>query len=182
MADSFQSIVDPEATAAEAPALAGRVLRWLIDEHIVVGDRTDCILGDGGYAPGPAYVKATAAPDKYLLEMRTNRVEVVSTRTVFHNGALGFEIVCSSCGGRFEPPSGCWGDAVGEWYDGSGVGMLACSGCGAARAITDWQHDPPFGFGHVGFTFWNWPRLTEEFVSQVGKQLGHRVFVVLGKL
>jgi hypothetical protein len=54
MGDWFQTIVDPEATEAEAPALADRVLYWLIEERIVVGERTDCVLGDGGYAPGPA--------------------------------------------------------------------------------------------------------------------------------
>ena len=182
MGDWFQTIVDPEATEAEAPALADRVLHWLIDEQIVVGERTDCILGDGGYAPGPAYEKATGSHDKYLLATRTNGLEVVSTHTVFHNGGLGVDIVCWSCGGRFEPPNGLWGDAVGQWYQRNGPGMLACPGCGASRRITEWQHDPPLGFGNVGFTFWNWPKLTEEFVAAIGKRLGHRVQLVVGKI
>ena len=184
MGDWFQSIVDPETTEADAPAAADRVLRWLIDEQIVVGDRTDCTLGDGGYAPGRAYVKATGSSDPYLLATRTNGLEVVSTRTVFYSGGLGYElkIVCLSCGGRFEPPEGPWGDAVGEWYHRRGAGMLACPGCGAARPVTEWPHEPAFGFGNVGFTFWNWPNLTGEFVAAVGRQLRHRVFVVVGKV
>jgi hypothetical protein len=103
--DWFQSIVDPEAAEAEASALADRVLRWLVDEQIVASERIDCVLSDrGGYAPGPAYVKATGSPDAHVLQLRTNGLGVVSTRTVFHNGGLGFEIVCAACSGRFEPP------------------------------------------------------------------------------
>src|SRR5205807_10221013 len=143
--------------------LADRVLRWLIDEQIVVGNRTGCILGDSGYAPAAEYMKATGSPDEYLLATRTNGVEVVSTRTVFHNGGVGFEIVCSSCGGRFDPPTGLWGHAVGEWYDRSGPGMLACPGCGAKRQITEWCHDPLLGFGNAGFTCWNCPKLTDAY-------------------
>ena len=182
MGDSFQTIVDPAATEAEAPALADRVLCWLINEQVVARDRTNCVLGDGGYGPGSAYIKATESPDPHLLRSRTNGLEVVSTHTVFHNGGLGFDIVCLLCGGRFEPQQGVWGDAVSEWYNRTGPGMLACPGCGASRAITEWRHDPPIGFGNVGFTFWNWPTLQEQFVAAVGKQLGHRVFVVQGKL
>ena len=110
MGDWFQTIVDPEATEAEAPALCDRVLRWLVDEQIVVGERTDCILGDAGHSPGPAYEKATGSRNKYLLAIRTNGLQVVSTHTVFHNGGLDFDIVCSSCGGRFQPPKGHWGE------------------------------------------------------------------------
>lgn len=181
MGDSFHTIVDPEATEADAPELAGRVLNWLISEQIIIPERTDCVLGGDGYAPGPAYAKATGSPYPYLLQLRTNGLKVTSTRTVFDNGGLGFKIVCSSCGGRFEPPHGPWGDAVSEWYDRSGTGLLACPGCRAVQPITEWRHDPAFGFGNLGFTFWNWPPLLDSFVSAVGERLGHRVFVVHGK-
>lgn len=183
MGDWFQSIVDPEATEAEAPALADRVLRWLVDEQIVASERTDCVLSNrGGYAPGPAYVKATGSPDAHVLQLRANGLEVVSSHTVFHNGGLGFEIVCAACGGRFDPPQGLWADAVSEWYDRAGQGMLACPGCSVSRPISEWQHDPPLGFGNLGLTFWNWSELIDEFVSAVGKRLGDRVLLVVGKL
>lgn len=155
MGDWFQSVVDPEATEAEAPTLADSVLRWLVAEGVVVPERSDCTLGEAGHAPGPSYVKATGLPDKHLLTLWTNGLAVVSTRTVFHKGGLGFDIVCSSCGGRFEPPDGLWADAVGEWYDRNGPGPLACPGCKAVRPITAWRHDPPLGFANLGFTFWN---------------------------
>jgi hypothetical protein len=183
MGNHFQSIVDPEATEAEAPALADRVLRWLIAEQIVVPERTDCVLSEsGGYAPGPAYVKATGAPDVHVLTLRTNGMEVVSTRTVFHSGEGDLELICGTCGSRIEPKQGWWADAVGEWYDRAGPGMLACPVCGISRPVTEWQHDPPLGFGNLGFTFWNWPMLTDDFVASVGKLLGNRVLDVAGHL
>jgi len=43
---------------------------------------------------------------------------------------------------------------------------------------SDW----PIAVGHLGFTFWNWPRLDPGFVSQLGRELGHRVEVTRGKL
>ncbi len=182
MGNLFQSVVDPEAIEAEAPALADRVLRWLIDEEVVVPERSDCILGEGGHGPGPLYVKATGTSDGHLLGLRTNGLEVVSTRTVFHNGGLGFDIVCLSCGGRFGPQNSLWGNAVDEWYERRGPGLLACPACKAMLTITEWRHDPPLGFANLGFTFWNWQRLTDSFVATIGARLGHRVIVVHGKL
>lgn len=182
MGDWFQSVIDPEASEAEAPALAERLLQWFIDEGIVVAVPSDCTLGDSGYAPGPSYARAVGSPNELLLKLRTNGLEVVSKRSVFHNGGLGVELVCTSCGGRFDPPRGLWSGAVGEWYDRRGPGLLACPGCQAMRPITEWQHDPPFGFANLGFTFWNWPNLLDDFVSEIAERLGHHVVVVLGKV
>ena len=182
MGDWFQTIVDPEATEGEAAELADSVLRWLIEEQIVVSQRSNCTLGDAGYAPGTCYTKATGSPEEHFLSLWTNGLELVSKRSVFDNGGFGFDIVCASCGGRFEPPKGLWADAAGEWFDRSGPGLLACPGCRAVRAITEWRHDPPLGFANLGFTFWNWPAVTDAFVRAIGERLGHRVFVVAGKI
>lgn len=182
MGDYFQSIVDPEATEAEATSLADRVVRLLVAEQIVVSELTDCVFGESGYAPGPAYAKATGLLDVHLLTLRTNGMEVVSTRTVFHNGGNGFELVCSACGEQTEPKQGWWADAAGEWYDRAGPGMLQCPACLVSRPVTEWEHDPPVGFGNLGFTFWNWPPLTTEFIAAVGQRLGHRVVHVEGRV
>jgi len=182
MGDQFQSVVDPDASEVEAPALAEKLLQWFINEGIVSPERSDCVLGDSGYAPGRFHCKAIGSENQHLLRLRTNGLEVVSTHTVFHNGGLGFELVCESCGGSFDPPQGAWGDAVGEWYDRSGPGLLACPGCQAVRAITKWRHAPPFGFANLGFTFWNWPSLLESFIGEISERLGHNVTVVVGKV
>ncbi|MET7914844.1 hypothetical protein ABZU45_02680 [Streptomyces avermitilis] len=42
MGDHFQTIVDLDARAGEAPEFAARVVEWLVAEGIVPAERTDC--------------------------------------------------------------------------------------------------------------------------------------------
>ena len=63
----------------------------------------------------------------------------------------------------------------------SGPGnLLPC--CRLPRSIVDWQHDPPWAFGDLGFEFWNWPQFTQAFVKEFEEELGSRVVHVYGKL
>jgi hypothetical protein len=41
---------------------------------------------------------------------------------------------------------------------------------------------PPWGFGNLGFKFWNWPPLLPRFVKEVEEQLGNEVVFVYGKI
>jgi hypothetical protein len=72
-------------------------------------------------------------------------------------------------------------ESVDEW-DSGGSGIRTCGSCGAECALNDWQWDAPWGFGWLGFTFWNWAPLTGEFVAEVAELLGHRVAVPCGKI
>ncbi|MCA8986629.1 MAG: hypothetical protein KDA78_03255 [Planctomycetaceae bacterium] len=182
MGDWFQSVVDRDATESEAPELGAAILEWLVDEGIVTSDATDCVLGsDTGYPPGPNYHKATGGTDEHLLQLVTNGLDVITKRNVFHSGQGGFELICSACSDRIEVPE-TWGDAVGEWYENKGPGLLACPRCGERQPINEWEHDPPWGFANLGFKFWNWPALTDDFVKDIAEHLGHRVLLVAGKL
>jgi hypothetical protein len=49
MGSHFRTIVDPMATAEEAPALARKVIDWFIDRKIIQPERDK----DGLYPPGP---------------------------------------------------------------------------------------------------------------------------------
>ena len=182
MGDSFQSIVDRDATEAEAPELGAAIHKWLVSEGIVSADASDCVLGsDTGFPPGPHYEKAVDGPDEHLLQLVTNGLDIIAERHVFYACQGGFELVCSACSDRFEAPDE-WGDAVDEWYENKGPGLLACPRCGEAQPISYWEHDPAWGFANLGFEFWNWRSLTDEFVREFGKRLGHRVLLVSGKL
>jgi hypothetical protein len=48
--------------------------------------------------------------------------------------------------------------------------------------LNDWRWQPPWGFGHPGFEFWNWPPLAQGFTAEVGRRLGHRTVLAAGKL
>lgn len=179
MGDYFDIIVDEEATEEEAPALGTSVVEWLISEGIISGEMTDNVLGsDLGYPPGPNSDKAGG---EKVPDYRTNGMELITGRTVFHSVDREINLICSECGTCFQPPDE-WGDAIGEWYDRTGSGLLACVHCGRKKPITEWRHEPPWAFGNLGFKFWNWPALTESFIQQVSQRLGHKVVHVCGKL
>jgi hypothetical protein len=86
----------------------------------------------------------------------TNGLGVVG-RTVFDNGGNGIELTCPECSTTFQPQDG-WVDAVGAWFDGGDDARYACPSCGRDQALRDWTGPWPWGFGNLGFEFWNWPR------------------------
>ncbi len=182
MGDWFQTVSDRDATESESQELGAAIHQWLVDEGIVSSDATDCVPGsDIGYPPGPNYQKATGESDDHLLKLATNGLDVITKRSVFHSGQGGFELICSACSDRFEAPN-VWGDAVSQWYENKGPGIMACPHCGGRQPINEWKHDPPWGFANLGFEFWNWPPLSDDFVQTIGERLGHRVVLVSGKL
>ena len=182
MGDWFQVIVDRDATEPEAPRLGAAVHEWLAAEGIVSLEPADCVLGSAlGYPPGPSYGRAVVDPDDGLFTLAHNGLRIVTGRTVFDPGQGGFELVCASCSNRSEVPDE-WGEAVDEWCEARGRGLLACPRCGRSRPVTEWESDPPCVLAYLGFKFWNWPPLKEELVEEIGKRLAHRVVLVSGKL
>ena len=186
MGDHFQTVVDRDATPAAAEAVAREVIKWLVGRGVIESGRTDCVLdGDGtGHAPGPNYadvIDLGSDDGDDTPRLRTNGLAVVVGQTVFHAGQGGLELVCRACGDRSDGGD-AWSKAVREWYDQKSEGILRCPRCGHAEPVTEWAHDPPWGFGNLGFTFWNWPPLTASFVEEFTRRLGHRTVLVAGKL
>ena len=193
MGDNFQIIADVEATEAEAPELAASVVSWLAATGIITGDPTDCVLGaEAGYPPGPDYPAAVTTPDGALSALRTNGVQVHTTKTVFSpvQGEFG-PVDCPRCGhhliledpatGDLTPQWDPFNDALTQWWAGQ-PGTVACPRCGRASALNDWHWtgDWPIAVGFLGLTFWNWPPLSQSFITQVAARLGHRVVVTQG--
>ncbi len=191
MGDWYQTIADVQATPDESADLAATVLAWLVDAGIVLGEPTDCVLsGEGqGYPPGPNYAAAVTEAEPHLLALRTNGVAVVTGRTVFYS--MGADTVtCPACGRRTEltdedgEPNDAWhelSDTISVWFDG-GSGTHACPNCRNPVELNDWTWSPPWGFGHLGFTFWNWPPLNPQFLAEAARRLGHRTVYPVGKL
>jgi hypothetical protein len=189
MGDWFQTVVVKDAEEKDASKLASAIHEWLVQEGIVMPEPSDCLFGsDTGFAPGPNYTKAVEEPYDLLRDLCSNGLELVTKRTVFHAGQCGLSFICPVCSRRvegdgdgFPVEKAEWDAAVMEWYQKSGPGMLKCMDCGNTAPVADWQYDPPWAFADLGFTFWNWPTLKNEFVSEVGRRLGHRVVLVSGK-
>ena len=68
------------------------------------------------------------------------------------------------------------------WYEWDDAVTFPCPDCGKPERLVDWEGEFPWGFGNLGFTFWNWPPLSASFVREVTELLGHRSVLVRGKL
>jgi hypothetical protein len=181
MGDSYQTIVDLDATEEEARHLGAKVRDWLLARGIVQPSPE----GEGKLAVGPALEQSLDEP--WLARTRsemwtdTNALRVQVGRTVFF--AVGVELKCRACGHDFEPDNEAWGAAVDAWYEGDDTVKLSCLRCGHSEKLTEWDGPNPWAFAHLGFEFWNWPHLSTRFVREVVEQLGgHRVRLVCSKL
>jgi hypothetical protein len=192
--DYFQNVVDVDASDEEAGRLGERLLRWLIESGIVVGTPSDNVFGaERGYGPGPRYTAAVTSPGDGLVTLSTNGLEVIDQRCIYDSGQWGVgPVVCPWCGQRdvLEDPvtyrmSDRWQDlsaAFNRWLHG-GDGELACLHCRRVVGLKEWRwEDPAYAFGSLGVQIWNWPPLTDAFVADVARVLGHRVVVNGGKL
>lgn len=181
MGDSYQTIVDLDATEVDAEHLSAKVLTWLLARGIVQSSPE----GEGKLAVGPALEQSLDGP--WLASTRstmwtdTDALKVKVGRTVFF--AVGVELKCRACGDDFEPDDEAWAAAVDAWYEGDDAVTLPCPRCGHSEKLTEWDGPHPWAFAHLGFEFWNWPQLSQRFVREMVEQLGgHRVRLVRSKL
>ncbi|MGI5426632.1 hypothetical protein [Streptomyces sp. CA-179760] len=185
MGDSYQTIVDLDASATDAEHLARQVLAGLVEEGVVLADRTDCVLGRPlGHPPGPNWERAVT--DDWDQEP-WDGLAVHTSRTGFTSGAdLPGAAVCPHCVSATPLDDRTWPGfhaAMRTWHD-TGAASVDCPGCTAAVALPDWSWDEcPMAFGHLGFEFWNWPDLTDDFRARLSELLGgHRTAYVWGQI
>lgn len=180
MSDAFQIIVDVEVRPDEAVVLGEQVRRWLAAEGIVDPEPSDDVVGGDvpGYAPGPRFRAALAGPFARDEEPWGGDLRVMVGRRVFHAGGNGLELTCAACGATFEPGDE-WMHAAEAWAEGDDAAAYACPTCGSRQRLADWRGPRPWGFGHLGLEFENWPPLSEEFVRSVERRLGHETILVL---
>jgi len=180
--DYYQIIVDRDATSDEAEALALIVRNWLVSEGIIAAEMTDCVLGaDFGHSPGPRHARVLRVPDDGLPGLRTNGLNIIVERQLFYGTPGDLGLVCASCEDLIDDGEEIWA-VIDQWCAGDDSAEYGCPWCGHTELISEWTFDPPWGFGNLGFEFWNWPMLRPEFVDEVTRRLGHRTVLVSGKL
>lgn len=190
MSDSFEMLVDVDATTEEAEGLSRAVLNRFRKLRLITGRANgNCVLGGKGYRPGPA------VPKRYKLRRRECRFWELVTCGVEPHIGQGFNewvlgpvcegFTCSACGAEIKPFGQEFGDAIGqaigEWMDRSGPGLLRCPRCGEGRSIAEWQCKPPLGFGNLALRFWNWPPLASPAwkidIAAVVREVTHHTIV-----
>ena len=166
MSDTYQMLVDPKVEISEAKQFSKEILARLRKLGLIAGRlTTDCTFGGKGYRPGPD------VPRLYKLgqqecgfwDLHKCGVEPKIGRE-FNFMAIGpvcTGLTCPKCQTSALPLSDAFAESLGKamlrWMDNLPSYLLRCPQCKKQTAITKWECIPPFGFGHMAFTFWNWP-------------------------
>ncbi|MFI7297335.1 hypothetical protein [Streptomyces sp. NPDC050121] len=179
MGDTYQTIVDRYAGPQDAPSLARPVVEWLVAEGIVLAEAAPgWALGDHpAHPPGPNWHKAVTharwgAPEG---------VAVHTERHVFYsnfNTSKGATAICPRCGTAADPDDPVWSSHMSTvmdlWYE-TGTADADCASCAESAPLPEWDWtDDHLAFVHLGFQFWNWPTLSEDFRARMGELLGGR--------
>lgn len=181
MSDSSISIVPRLSVFPGKEAKAREILDWLLSRDMVKPTLSDCILGssDEGYAISEGAKDVSTEPDQLPFGLQTNGLDIITRRTIFHTGGLGIEeVICPNCKNDFSNEDWSFLD---EWHDKS-KNWLTCPLCKQAADIHQFKFTPEWGFSDLGFTFWNWSELTDEFVNEFRTKLGCDVNLVYARI
>lgn len=172
MSTSIDYVVDREASPRQAPPLAKRVVKLLLERGIIVLPRRRSARHPAGpeYVPGPNVREAAE-----YNEGPNCGLDVLTGRRMFDNGENGVDALrCPSCNKHHRPNQLEWITAIDEWRDETGPAVLTCRKCKKTSSVADWEFEPAQGFGNLAFQFTEW-LLKEEFVQEMQQALGHRV-------
>jgi hypothetical protein len=190
MGTRFAIIVDLDATDADMDASAEKAIDWLVKKEIIKPNLSNCILSfeKSGYAPGNLHWQAfqdQSIPQRnQLFAVSTNGLEVTTKRHVSLNNQGDFaHKQCANCGELSESMGADdWNDAATDWFEYKSDGEISCEHCGFSQSIAKWTHIDPIGFGHLSFTFWNWPPLSQAFIDEFSQLIRHKTMLIEGKV
>ncbi|MBD3244828.1 MAG: hypothetical protein GF335_02430 [Candidatus Moranbacteria bacterium] len=139
---------------------------------------TDCTLGDRGFPPGDNFKNAMDS-DNHIEDLITNGLEVITKKQVFHSDGVD-SINCPNCNNNMIDSD--WGDLLEKWYKDLGNDNLKCSSCKCEFPITSYNFNPFWGFGYLGFNFWNWGDLKVDFIKEIESLLNVKVKLIYGRI
>ena len=176
MSDRNITIVPQKSIYPDKESKAIEILDWLISLDIVKPVPSDCILSaEYGYAISNGAKLITNHPDDLPFGLFINGLEIITQKQVFDTGQNGIdELICPHC--QDDISSEDW-NFLNDWYEQESDNIL-CPLCKVSNPIHQFKFTPKWGFSNLGFRFWNWPDLKDEFVNQLGNKLGCNVSVV----
>jgi hypothetical protein len=176
MSDNSISIVPKKSNYPDNLNKAKEILDWLVSLDIVKSSTSDCVLGQQeGHAISDGARSVTANPEDLPFDLITNGLAINTSRQVFDTGQNEIEtLVCPAC--KQDIVSADWG-FIGEWAE-ENNDFITCPSCKTKSDIQKFSFQPEWGFSNLGFTFWNWPGLTDNFISAFKEKLDAEVAIV----
>jgi hypothetical protein len=174
MSDHSISIVPKLSNYPDKEKKVKEVLDWLVSLDIVKPTLSDCVLGsDYGYAISEG---AKNIADFLPFGRTADGLEIIIKRQVFDTGENGIELlICPNC--KHDISLEDW-DFLNEWANNIS-NNITCPICKVGTDIHRFDFTPEWGFSDLGFTFWNWPELSESFISDFKRKLDCEVNIVL---
>ena len=176
MSDHSISIVPKLSVYPKKETKASEVLKWLVSLDIVKPTLSDCILSSAnGYAISNGARFISTEPAYLPFNRGVNGLEIITKRQVFDTGENGIEeLICPDC--KQNIASEDW-EFLNEWHS-NASNNLTCPLCNIGTEIHQFSFTPEWGFSDLGFTFWNWSGLTNDFISDFRQKLGCEVNLV----
>jgi hypothetical protein len=176
MSDHSISIVPKLSAYPNKSAKAREILDWLVSIDTIKSQISDCVLGaNGGYSISSGAREVTSYPNVLPFEFGVNGLELTTERQIFHTGQNGMDLaLCPKCNQNIADED--WG-FLSEWGDNLGD-TVTCPLCSEATDIHQYKFSPDWGFSDLGFTFWNWPPFTDDFINEFKVRLKCEINIV----
>jgi RNA polymerase subunit RPABC4/transcription elongation factor Spt4 len=207
LSDNFQILAFDTVSANEAASIGDMAIRWMINAEYISGFRTECVFSEDslGYSPGPNAIEIVDIArefrglrrpahvfiaDEAMADTKATRINGVRStvgHAVFTAGqnASGFDGgVCPACGTRNvrEDVEDILVAHASAWFD-RRPSKLMCPACGHSFTLEDWDFEPYWAFSELAMEFWNWPILSENFLTGMKRATGiSRIRQIVGRL
>lgn len=168
MSDSYELLIDHDASPENAGAIGKTLIGALIVEGILLPDpNSECVLTGEGFPPGPRLREIYTGGDhevRYWDVLKTIGVKVHTDRYVNFFGFPVFEYSsCPTCHQRFSGDHSVMDgifECVGSFINDDRLDDIECPACRARIRCDRWIAVPDIGFCHLAVEFWNWPPFT----------------------
>lgn len=195
MGTTYETLIDHDATPADAAAIGDAVVNLLVSEGILLGTpNSECVLHGVGYPPGPRIPEIYSLGEQegaFWRALSVNGVKVHAERYVNFFAFPVFEhAICPTCMTKFPDDPSVMDqlyDCVSNFINDNRLGELCCPKCSASTPGDLWVTKPDVGLAYLGIEFWNWPPLslpawTLSIPKLITKHLGRTMSNGWGKL
>jgi hypothetical protein len=172
MGDSYEALIDCQATQGDAELMRSLIVECLSESDLIVPVLSaDCVLDGEGYPASPRCAAAypleqgegALHPNEFWT-LRTNGVEIYCGPWINMFGFHMFDCAeCPHCQHRYGEDFLAELNPMIDAFSSAGVlPTVTCAGCSAHVRLHDWRCEPHLGFVNLAIVFYNWPPLDDD--------------------